>query len=181
VSGVPVLSRVAPSLALLGLGACRVDAGPAVGVSTPHAEVDPPRAKVVDAATAVPSPVAADFREHMTRLTERAVSRGHAERFDGIVWANEAGRAAWDAPGDVPDGAMLVEETVARTVKGDLPEGLLVMEKRGGTWRFVVVDATGHVVEWAREAACVACHKDAPRDFVFHVESAAAPAASASK
>ncbi len=167
--------------ALATVGACRVDAGPAVGVSSPHAETSAPAAKPVDAAVEAPSPVAADFREHMARLTDRAVSRGHAERFDGIVWANDVGRAAWDAPGAAPDGAMLVEETIERTAKGDRSAGLLVMEKTSGAWRFVVVDASGHVVEWARAEACVGCHREAPRDFVFHVDPATAPAASASK
>jgi hypothetical protein len=150
-----------------------------VGVSSPHAETSAPSAKPVDAAAETPSPVAADFREHLARLTERAVSRGHAERFDGVVWANDVARAAWDAPGAAPDGAMLVEETIERTAKGDRAAGLLVMEKRAEGWRFVVVDAGGHVVEWTRVEACAACHRDEPRDFVFHLDGAApAPAAS---
>jgi len=69
----------------------------------------------------------------------------------------------------MPDGAMLVEEAIERTSKGDRAAGLLVMEKRGGTWRFLVVDG-GHVVEWSREAICVGCHRDAPRDFVFRLD-----------
>ncbi|MGD0525263.1 MAG: hypothetical protein ABSE49_08975 [Polyangiaceae bacterium] len=163
------------------MSACHADAGPAVGVSSPHAETSAPSAKPVDAAVEAPSPVAADFREHLARLTDRAVSRGHAERFDGVLWANDVGRAAWDAPGNAPDGALLVEETIERTGKGDRAAGLLVMEKQSGAWRFVVVDAGGHVVAWAREQACVGCHREAPRDFVFHLDTAAAPAASASK
>lgn len=167
-------------LALVVVAGCRAEPpGAAVGVSSPRAGLEGPVARPVDASAAVPSPVAADFREHLTRLTERSVSRGHAERFDGVVWANDGGHAVWDGPGDAADGALLVEETIARTAKGDRAEGLLVMEKKGGTWRFTVVDASGHVVEWSREAVCVACHRDAPRDFVFRLESAAAPAASA--
>jgi hypothetical protein len=141
--------------------------------------MDSPSARPADASTASLSPVAADFREHMARISERGVSRGHAERFDGIVWTNDVGRAVWDGSGDMPDGAVLVEEAIERTGKGDRAAGLLVMEKHGGAWRFVVVDAGGHVVTWTREEACVACHRDAPRDSVFHLESAApAPAAS---
>lgn len=168
-------------LALVAVGACRVEAGPPVGISPPRAVPESPAPTVVDAAAAVPSPVAADFREHMARVTERGVSHGHADRFDGIVWTNDAAHAAWDGPGAMPDGAMLVEEAIERTVKGDRPAGLLVMEKRAGAWRFVVVDAGGHVVTWSREEACIACHEDAPRDFVFRLQSAAAPAPAPSK
>jgi hypothetical protein len=168
-------------LALAAVGACRVDPGPAVGVSSPRGVTEPPSPRPVDASVAVPSPVAADFREHMTRVSERSVSHGHADRFDGVVWTNEAARAGWNGPGEMADGAMLVEEAVEKTVKGDRPAGLLVMEKRAGTWRFVVVDAAGHVVEWSRAEACVGCHRDAPRDFVFHLDAAAAPAPAASK
>ena len=63
---------------------------------------------------------------------------------------------------------MLVEEAIERTVKGDRAAGLLVMEKRAGAWRFVVVDADGARRRDGRAApACAACHRDAPRDFVF--------------
>jgi hypothetical protein len=117
----------------------------------------------------------------MARVSERAVSRGHADRFDAVVWTNDAARAAWDGAVDMPDGAVLVEEAIERTVRGDRAAGLLVMQKHGEAWRFVLVDAGGHVVEWAREAACAACHKEAPRDFVFRLDSAPAPAASAAK
>jgi len=166
-------------LAVVAAGACRAEPGAAVGVASPRAGLEGTGAAPVDASAATPSPVAADFRARMARVGERGVSRGHAERFDGVVWANDAARAGWDGPGDMPDGAMLVEEAIEKTPKGDRAAGLLVMEKRGEAWRFVVVDAGGHVVAWSREEACVACHHDAPRDFVFHLESAApAPAAS---
>lgn len=166
-------------LVVVGVGACRGEPGAAVGVSSPRTVTETTTPRTVDASAAIPSPVATDFREHMARITERGVSRGHAERFDGVVWTNDVGRVGWDGPGDMADGAMLVEEAIERTGKGDRAAGLLVMEKRGESWRFVVVDGGGHVVTWTREEACVACHRDAPRDFVFHVESAApAPAAS---
>jgi len=167
-------------LAVVVLGACRAEPGPAVGVSSPRTTLESSSPRTVDASAAVPSPVAADFREHMARLSERAVSRGHAERFDGVVWTNDVGRVGWDGPGDMADGAMLVEEAIERTGKGDRAAGLLVMEKRAEGWRFVVVVAGGHVVEWTRVEACAACHRDAPRDFVFHLENAA-PAPDAGK
>ena len=174
--------RVASELALLAVGGCQVEPGAPVGVSSPRSGVEVTGPRAVDAAApVVPSPVAADFRAHMARVSERSVSRGHAERFDGVVWTNDVARAVWDGSADMPDGALLVEETIERTGKGDRAAGLLVMEKRAGAWRFVVVDAGGHVVEWTRAEACAACHEDAPRDFVFHLDTAAAPAASASK
>jgi hypothetical protein len=156
------------ALALTGavLAACRAQAGPPVGVSSPRADA-PVRAVVDAGAPGVPSPVPADFRQRMTRVAERALSRGHGEAFDAVVWADEAGRAAWGTSGEMPDGVTLVEEAIERGPKGDRAAGLLVMEKRGGTWRFVAVDKGGRVVEEARVAACIECHKEAPRDFVF--------------
>jgi hypothetical protein len=139
-------------------------------VSSPRAVVDGQGARPVDASAPVPSPVAADFRSHLVRVTERGVSHGHAERFDGVVWANDVARAGWDGAGDMAEGALLVEEAIEKTAKGDRAAGLLVMEKRSEAWRFVVVDAGGRVVEWTRVEACAACHKDAPRDSVFHLE-----------
>ena len=174
--------RVASELALLAVGGCQAEPVAAVGVSSPRSGIEVTSPRAVDAsAPVVPSPVAADFRAHMARVSERSVSHGHAERFDGVLWTNDVARAVWDGSGDMPDGALLVEEAIERTGKGDRAAGLLVMEKRAGAWRFVVVDAGGHVVEWTRAEACAACHKDAPRDFVFHLDNAAAPAASASK
>jgi hypothetical protein len=166
-------------LALVVVGGCRAEPGAAVGVSSPRAVTEPPSPRTVDASVAIPSPVAADFRDHMTRVSERGVSHGHADRFDGVVWTNAAAHTGWEGPGQMPDGAVLVEETIEKTVKGDRAAGLLVMEKHAEGWRFVVVDAGGHVVEWTRVEACAACHRDAPRDFVFHLDGAApAPAAS---
>jgi hypothetical protein len=166
-------------LALAVVGACRAEPGAAVGVSSPRAVTEPPSPRTVDASAAIPSPVAADFRDHMTRVSERGVSHGHADRFDGVVWTNDAAHTGWEGPGQMPDGAVLVEEAIEKTVKGDRAAGLLVMEKHAEGWRFVVVDAGGHVVEWTRVEACAACHRDAPRDFVFHLDGAApAPAAS---
>ena len=120
-------------------------------------------------APAEASPVPPDFKQKMARVVERAPSQGHAGRFDGIVWANDVGRAVWDGAGDFADGTMLVEEAVERTSKGDRAAGLLVMQKRAGTWSFAVVGADGVVAKDPQEAVCVACHRDAPRDFVFRL------------
>jgi hypothetical protein len=160
------------------VGGCRVETGPPVGISSPRAVNESTHGTFADASAGATSPVAADFRSHMARVSERIVSHGHADRFDGVVWANDVARAAWAPAGDMPDGAVLVEEAIERTTKGDRPAGLLVMEKHGATWRFVLVDDRNHVVDGAREATCAACHTDAPRDFVFRVESVpVAPAA----
>jgi hypothetical protein len=125
--------------------------------------------------------VGADFRERMVQLGARGRSRGHAERFDAVVWANEVARAAWDAaPAPMPDGAMLVEEALEPTGPGGRALGLLVMEKRGGTWRFVAVGADGEVVDDARVTPCASCHREAPRDSVFPLGSGGQPNSAAS-
>jgi hypothetical protein len=103
----------------------------------------------------------------MVRLKDRFVSEGHAERFDAIVWADEATRTAWGATGDMPDGSTLVEELIEKDRRGDRPAGLLVMKKDGGQWHFTAVGPAGDVVSDARVAPCGACHREAPRDDVF--------------
>ena len=61
--------------------------------------------------------MAADFRKTMVRLTDRQVSEGHGERFDAIVWANEAATGAWETGSAMPDGAVLVEEGEPRLLR----------------------------------------------------------------
>jgi len=149
------------------VAACRPAPMEPVGVSSrvpSTALTHPPPAP-----PARPSPVPADFREHWARVVERAVSRGHAERFEGIVWANDVARGAWDGATPMPDGAMLLEEAIERGPKGDRAAGVYAMRKTGGAWEFVVVDPAGRVVEGASEAACAACHREAPSDSVFRV------------
>lgn len=138
----------------------------AVGTSAPRGVP----AEKPDAAAPKPSPVAADYKKTMARLTERQMSEGHAERFDAIVWANDAAKGAWEAGSAMPDGAMLVEEAIerpGRSDRGDKPAGLFVMKKDGGIWTFVVVGPGGEVVDDARVAPCKACHALAPVDDVF--------------
>jgi hypothetical protein len=115
----------------------------------------------------------------MTRVVGRQLSRGHAERFDGVVWANDVARATWASARAMPDGAVLVEELFSRDVvpgavppdasaAGERPAGLLVMRKIAGAWRFTSIGPAGEVVDDdARVAPCVACHRQAPSDFVF--------------
>jgi hypothetical protein len=109
----------------------------------------------------------------MTRLSERFLSRGHAEHFDALIWANTAALSTRDAGAVMregaillPDGAVLLEEVIARKAGGDRPAGLFVMEKRAGHWRFVVVGTRGEVVSDERVAPCAECHREA-KDFVF--------------
>jgi len=137
---------------------------------------------VADAGARARPVVPADFREHMTRVAERQVSRGHAGRFDGVVWANDEARATWDGVGDVPDGATFVEEAIERTAKGDHAAGLLFMEKKDGAWRFATQGPNGEPPDQPGvEARCAACHVDAPRDSVFRVAASTAAPASSSK
>ena len=150
----------------------------AVGTSAPKGV---PAAKA-DAAAPKPSPVAADFKKTMARLTDRQVSEGHAERFDAVVWANEGAKGAWEAGTAMPDGAMLVEEAIerpGRTDRADKPAGLFVMKKGGGSWSFVVVGPAGDVVDDARVSPCKACHALAPVDYVFKSQASSAKTSAA--
>ncbi len=110
----------------------------------------------------------ADFRSKMARMGDLFLSKGHGERYQAILWLNDVARAAWDeAPREMPDGALVVEEAFDRGGRGDRPAGLFVMEKKGGAWRFVAVGPDGEVVADARVAPCAACHREAPRDSLF--------------
>jgi hypothetical protein len=137
-----------------------------IGVSPPRAAERGARANASDADL---SPVAGDFRAHLAKISDRFVSQGHASRFDAIVWANEAARTEPAGAGGwaLPDGAIFVEEAIARGEADAGTLGLLVMEKRGAAWRFASVGADGKAVEDPRQASCVACHREAPQDFVF--------------
>lgn len=123
-----------------------------------------------------PSPVPADFREHMAKLSQRQLSAGHAQRFDGVVWGSESAKAAWDARAPMPEGAVLVEEAIEGARTGDRPMGLLFMEKKGGAWRFLAIGPEGAT---ASDARCQACHAEAPRDGVFRVDQASSAASTA--
>lgn len=139
-----------------------------VGISPPRAAERAPGSAAADAA----SPVPADFRAHLSRLGDRFLSEGHGDGFDAVIWSNEAARTGPDGGGAFPDGAMFVEEAIGRG-DGGAPDGLLVMEKRAESWRFVAVGPDGEVVSDARVAPCAECHRDAPRDFVFRRPSEA--------
>jgi hypothetical protein len=154
-----------PALLFFGVAAtvfasaCHDTPAAVVGVSPPRAPdliVAAP-----DAGVPEPSPVPDDFRSKMTQLGGRFLSPGHAQRFDAVVWANAAAVKQWDSPGEMPFGAMLVEEAIVREGGSDRPGGLLVMDKREAGWRFVVVTADGEVQSGARLALCETCHREA--------------------
>jgi hypothetical protein len=94
----------------------------------------------------------------MTPVSDRFLSRGHGERFDATVWARAA-------DGGAGEGAMYVEDLTARD-GGVAAAGLLVMEKRGGVWRFLAVGPDGEVVDDAGAESCDPCHREA-KDQVF--------------
>jgi hypothetical protein len=129
--------------------------------------VSPPRApehggEIADSAPPEPPPpVARDFRVHMTRLTDRFLSHGHADRFDATIWASEVVAADGGAEGDFADGTVFVEEGVVRDTRGDRSAGLLVMTKENGTFRFDAVDPEGRTASRERVATCVICHGEA--------------------
>jgi len=117
------------------------------------------------------SPVPADFRVRLSRMSDRFVSEGHGSQFEAVVWSNDAARTGVD--GGYADGAMLVEELFARGVPdGGGAEGLLVIEKRAEGWRFAAVGPEGSAVSDVRVEPCVTCHRDAARDFVFPTPAA---------
>jgi hypothetical protein len=171
--------RLLLSLAL-GIVACGGREGAPVGISPPRATEHV--AGPADAGTLEPV-LPVDFRARLTKVSERFPSQGHANRFDAIVWANDAARNPADA-GDFADGAMLVEEALVRAAPDAGVSGLLMMEKREGAWRFGAAGPDGEVASDSHMALCAACHRDAPRDFVFRTpapspqsKSAAASAA----
>jgi len=143
---------------------CRREA-PVVGLSPPRA-LERRSSGSLDSGVPELSPVPGDFRTRMTRMGERFLSRGHAEHFDAVIWANGEALSPRDAGAVLPEGAMLLEELTAEKGGADRPAGLFVMEKRAGLWRFVVVGTRGEVVSDARVAPCAECHREA-KDFVF--------------
>ena len=158
-----------PILACLGAGGgCAGQGNDLVGVSSPRAAE---KAAPHGAGDAM-SPVPPDFRVRLSRISDRFLSEGHGSEFDAMLWANETARAGGNG-GDFAEGAMLVEELFARGAPdGGGTAGLLVLEKRAEGWRFAAVGPDGDAVNDARVEPCAACHRDAPRDFVFAVPGA---------
>lgn len=114
------------------------------------------------------SPLPLDFRASYTKLGDRFLSDGHAKRYQAVLWLNAPARAAWSAlPAPMPDGAAVVEEAIDAERGSDRPAGLWVMQKEGGSWRFVAVGPAGEVVSDARVGPCADCHGQAPHDDLF--------------
>ncbi len=148
---------------------CARPSGLPVGVSPPRG-MDRSAVQARSAAPAGGALFPADFRHSLSAVTLRKLSRGHAERFDAIVWANDVARVAWDGSGAMPDGALLLEEAIAppeRASERDKLLGLLVMRKDAGQWHYVAVGPDGGVAEESRTSRCAACHEQALRDSVF--------------
>jgi hypothetical protein len=137
-----------------------------VGYSAPREAA--PHSRVSDGGSAASSPVPVDFRATYTRLGDRFLSDGHAKRYQAVLWLNAAARAAWSGlPAPMPDGALVVEEAIDAERGGDRPAGLWVMQKAGGSWRFLAVGPAGEVVSDARVGPCAECHGQAPHDDLF--------------
>ena len=157
------------AIAVAGAACGGGEAAP-VGVSPPRAAE---RAQPREDASAGPPGLPGDFRARLSRVSDRFLSQGHAERFDAVVWANAAARQTGsgdgrpDAGSDFADGAMFVEEAIDHAAADGGVAGLLTMEKRAGAWRFSAIEPDGQVLAEPRTAACAACHREAPRDFVF--------------
>jgi hypothetical protein len=113
----------------------------------------------------------------MKLVADRFLSRGHAERFDALVWANDAAQKSWSTPSAMAVGALLVEETITRDGGTDRPGGLLVMEKADAGWRYVVVAPSGEVTSGARLAVCETCHREAKGNVFPLTRETPAPAA----
>ncbi len=153
------------------LAGCAGEQGPPVGVSPPRAVERAARA--LDASVGRVLLLPADFRGQMHEVMARRTSRGHAEAFEGSVWANAVAAAAWDAATGFPEGSVLVEDAF---VKGH-PQGFLWMEKTAVGWRYLALEADGSARdEDAGTQACAACHAQATRDGVFQVPKTIAAA-----
>ena len=150
------------SVAFLG---CSAGSVAPVGISPPRAP-ERPLASPSPSAPGVPL-LPHDYRSRMIRVGGRFLSRGHGERFDAIVWTNQAAQPAVRGLGPAQDGGLLVEEAFVKDVRGDEAEGLLVMQRRDG-WHFAAIDEDAAVASDERVASCAACHADAP-DSVFPV------------
>ena len=161
------------------------EAGP-VGVSPPRAVERSARSSDGGADPSSDIDGLVFHASHLSRLSERFLSQGHAERFDAVVWANDAARQTGsgdsraDSGSDFADGAMFVEEAIDRAAADGGVAGLLTMEKRAGAWRFSAIEPDGQVLTEPRTAACAACHREAPRDFAFRTPPPQSSSAAAS-
>lgn len=157
--------RVGPPILIL-LAGCSPARGAPVGIS--DAKARPRASSIASVAPAAPSPIPADFRSKYTKLGARFPSAGHfVGRYDAVLWASEDAKEPWNRQASFPDGARLVIEHLHRGADGVGP--LLMMERRNGAWRWIMVTSDNRVVIDGDSNACAQCHADAPRDSVFFV------------
>ena len=157
--------RFGPPILILVAG-CSPAPGAPVGVSDPKAR--PRASSIASAAPNAPNPIPADFRAKYTKLGARFPSAGHfVGRYDAVIWASEDARDPWNQQASFPDGARLVMEHLRRGADEVGP--LLMMERRNGSWRWIMVASDNRVILDGDSNACAQCHAEAPRDSVFFV------------
>ena len=158
--------------AALGLAACAATSTAPVGVSSPkpaaRSEAVAPSVATPDVFP-VPHATLSTFRSQMRRAGERFMSHGHGDRFDALLWLNDAANSAWGGDGAFPEESGFVEEAIAHGASGDRPEGLLIMVKHGASWTFAALAPNGDAASAPQVATCPDCHREAPRDFVFRL------------
>ena len=181
-----IAAASAAASALVACGAASRGAGEPVGVSDgAHGGAPSVRDAGPDGAGrgkgAAAAGLSPDYRNELQHVNRaRFVSNGHAAgRWDADVYATTAGKEAalsTAAGGELPVGTRLVMEHTERTPDTHPAGPLMVMEKmeKGfdpdhGDWRYVVVGASGDLVQQGRIESCAGCHDDAPRDHVFRI------------
>jgi hypothetical protein len=102
-------------------------------------------------------------------IVANRLSRGHfAEPSLADVRASPESRDAYiglvaDRP--MPDGAKLA--IAHRDARTSIPGPVFVMEKRAGTWTYLVLGATGEITAQGELELCRRCHALAPADHLF--------------
>ena len=172
-----VLGGIALGAACTACGASS-EREPAIGSSSgPSVAEGAPGGNGGDAGPPLVTPVPADFRVSMTRVTPAPfVSKGHAGgRWSAVVYADPSGVDA--LRGDrtaVPVGARFVEEHFEQNDAGAGPIMMMKKEAPGfdperGNWRYVVVGTKGELVKDGVVESCAGCHGEAPGDHLFRV------------
>lgn len=106
----------------------------------------------------------------MKRVGDRFDSKGHAAgRWDGDLYANPLAEQGWSSDAPFAPGAEFAMDHTER--QGDKSAGPAMTMKKGddGAWQFGVITARGETLRGRSLESCTACHKDAPRDFVFPI------------
>lgn len=164
-------SALAAACALLT--ACPPPEGPAVGLSDkPHLTRKPSKPP----APTLPTKEPADLRAGTVAVGGQAPSLGHAGgRWDYLLFANEAGRAALvtkDPAAEAAVGAKLVMDHLERADGAKGPTMAMEKKPKGydpahGDWRWVIVGSNGALLFDGKTERCWGCHDDAAHDRVF--------------